>query len=252
MSIAVSDSRRFVPRYLLFCLVFAILLALLIGVSRELIGYAVEVSALPKDDGQTAFPTVVIDAGHGGEDGGAVGKSGVYEKDLNLAIAALLSEQLRACGIRTVMTRTEDILLYDPASDYRGQKKVQDLATRRRIAEEQKNAVFVSIHMNAFPQERYSGLQVYCSPHHPDSLLLAETIRERVCASLQPDNRRAVKIAGSEIFLLDRLSCPAVLVECGFLSNAEECARLEQGEYRQQLALCISMSILETFCADRS
>ena len=249
MKIFITDSRRFLPRYLLFCLVFVLLLALLIILSRNLLGGII--NAVSQEEAPTSsLPIIVIDAGHGGEDGGTIGKSGVLEKDLNLAIALLLDEQLRACGVRTVMTRTEDILLYDPTSDYRGQKKVQDLASRRRIAEEQKNAVFVSIHMNAFPQEKYSGLQVYYSKNSPDSLRLAEAIREQICASLQASNHRAAKPAGSEIYLLDRLSCPAVLVECGFLSNTAECKRLEDTAYQKQLALCLCTSILETFCTD--
>ncbi len=249
MKICITDSRRFLPRYLLFCLVFVLLLALLIILSRNLLGGIVN-AAVQENEPTSGLPIIVIDAGHGGEDGGTIGKSGVLEKDLNLAIALLLDEQLRACGVRTVMTRTEDVLLYDPTSDYRGQKKVQDLATRRRIAEEQENAVFVSIHMNAFPQEKYNGLQVYYSKNSPHSLRLAETIRERICTSLQPNNHRTVKSAGSEIYLLDRLTCPAVLVECGFLSNPDECFRLENAEYRKQLALCLCASILETFCTD--
>ena len=109
------------------------------------------------------FPTVIIDAGHGGEDGGAVGVGGVLEKDINLNIARALYDSLSAKGINCVMTRTEDILLYDPTSDYHGRKKVLDLAARLKIAKETPNSVFVSIHMNSFPQTQYSGLQVYYS-----------------------------------------------------------------------------------------
>jgi N-acetylmuramoyl-L-alanine amidase len=190
---------------------------------------------------------VVIDAGHGGEDGGAVGTNGIYEKDLNLQIAWILNDLLRANGIETVMTRSEDILLYDRNSNYQGQKKVQDLAIRRKIAETYENAVFVSIHMNAFPQHQYHGLQVYYSPNSSESKDLAIHIQSLTKELLMPKNNRSVKTSGGNIYLLDRLQCPAVLVECGFLSNPEECAKLSSEEYKQQMALSLCLSILEYF-----
>ena len=195
-------------------------------------------------------PTVIIDPGHGGEDCGAIGKNGLLEKNINLGIALKLENILNACGITTVLTRREDILLYDPNSDYQGQKKVQDLATRRRIAEEYKNAVFVSIHMNAFPQEQYSGLQVYYSPHHPKSQKLARDIQSLTQQTLQPMNNRSIKLAGENIYLLDRLRCTAVLIECGFLSNSEECAKLSTEEYQQELAFVIAMAISQNLSSD--
>ena len=189
-------------------------------------------------------PTVIIDAGHGGEDGGTVGVNGVYEKDLNLKIALILDEWLRAEGINTVLTRTEDILLYDKNSDYRGQKKVQDLAARRKIAEQYENAILVSIHMNAFPEAKYSGLQVYYSKNDPTSKMLADEIQKLAREFLQPQNTRKIKPAGENIYLLDRLSCPAVLIECGFLSNPEECTNLSNEEYQKKLAFSIYLSIV--------
>ena len=193
---------------------------------------------------------IVIDPGHGGEDCGAIGKNGLLEKNINLGIALKLENILNACGITTVLTRREDILLYDPNSDYQGQKKVQDLATRRRIAEEYKNAVFVSIHMNAFPQEQYSGLQVYYSPHHPESQRLARDIQSLTQQTLQPMNNRSIKLAGENIYLLDRLRCTAVLIECGFLSNSEECAKLSTEEYQQELAFVLAMAISQNLSSD--
>ena len=196
------------------------------------------VTAAPVD-----LPIVILDAGHGGEDCGAVGVNGVLEKDLNLQIALLLEKILNANGIRTVMTRSEDVLLYDKNSDYKGQKKIQDLATRRKIAEEYENAVFVSIHMNAFPQTQYSGLQVYYSANHPNSQALAEEIQSVTKQLLQPRNERKIKSGGENIYLLERLSCPAVLIECGFLSNSEECEKLSDPSYQEELALTIGVAI---------
>ena len=189
--------------------------------------------------------TVVIDAGHGGEDGGTQSADRMYEKTLNLQIAQMLDTMLRADGIATVMTRTEDILLYDRNADYHGHKKMLDLAARRKIAEETENAVFVSIHMNSFPETKYHGLQVFYSPNDPRSQKLAGEIRQYTHRYLQPQNERQIKAATSSIYLLDRLKCPAVLVECGFLSNPEEAALLGTEEYRRQMAFVL-------FCAVKS
>ena len=188
--------------------------------------------------------TVVIDAGHGGEDGGTQSAAGLYEKTVNLEIAHMLNTMLRANGIKTIMTRTEDILLYDRNADYQGKKKMLDLATRRKITEETEHAIFISIHMNAFPESKYYGLQVFYSPNDPSSSTLAEEIRSCNSAYLQRDNTRKCKEATSAIYLLDRLTCPAVLVECGFLSNPEEAARFETTEYRQQMAFVLFCAIM--------
>lgn len=191
---------------------------------------------------------VVIDAGHGGEDGGTSGADGTLEKDVNLAVAELVSDILSASGVGVVMTRTEDKLLYDEfgdLSDYTGKKKIYDLKNRLRIAEEYEGAVLVSIHMNAFSSEKYSGLQVYYSPNDERSTTLANLIQGTVRQYLQPDNDREIKRAGSSIYLLSRIESPGVLVECGFLSNAEECKNLNDPAYKQKLALAISSAVTE-------
>ena len=193
----------------------------------------------------TPLPTVVIDAGHGGEDGGAVSKTGVVEKDLNLSIAMQLCQLLTANGINVVMTRTDDRLLYDRTIDYKGRKKSLDLAARLQIAEKIENCVFVSIHMNAFPQSKATGLQVWYSANNERSKLLAEEIRSTVVERLQPDNYRAIKKSTSSIYLLHHLSIPAVLVECGFLSNPEEAELLASKDYQAQLAFTLFFAVNE-------
>lgn len=238
MSIYITDTKRYICLFLALSLFFCAILGALM-----LLGFKTAPSANEPAFADEALPTVIIDAGHGGEDGGAIGFGDVYEKDLNLSIALMLSDILKLNGINTVLTRSEDILLYDKNSDYQGQKKVQDLATRRKIAESYENAIFVSIHMNAFPEEKYSGLQVYYSKNEPSSKALAENIQDITKELLLPENNRKCKEAGKNIYLLDRLECPAVLVECGFLSNKEECARLSEREYRQKLALCLASAV---------
>ncbi len=226
--------------FLLFLLIFALLSSALCFFSAAL---------YPKEESQHAAVsppfTVVLDAGHGGEDGGAVSASGICEKDINLSLALLLRDLLEANGIRVVMTRTTDVLLYDRDTDYHGRKKAQDLAARRKIAEETENALFVSIHMNAYPATQYSGLQVWYSPNDSRSEELAKSIQQSVHLTLQPDNNRSVKPATSSIYLLHHLTCPAVLVECGFLSNPEEAARLGSEDYQKELALLLFAAIAE-------
>ena len=189
--------------------------------------------------------TVIIDPGHGGEDGGAIGLDGSVEKDVNLSIALMLNDILSCCGVDTVLTRDTDILLYDKNSDYMGHKKEQDLNARRLIAESYENAIFISIHMNSFTDSRYNGLQVYYSPNNSLSASLAENIQKRTADVLMDYNRRKIKKADSSIYLLDNLSCPSVLIECGFLSNEADCERFASSEYRKKLSLCIASAIMD-------
>ncbi len=208
--------------------------------------------ALPSFESTDVTPTyhtVILDAGHGGEDGGALGHVDgreVYEKDINLAITLTLRDLLEAEGINVILTRERDVLLYDRNTDYHGRKKVLDLAARLHVGQSTPGALFVSIHMNAFTQAKYRGLQVYYSPNHALSQTLAEHIQDRTKKQLQPDNHRQIKAAGADIFLLEHLKCPAVLVECGFLSNADECRTLAQAGYQQKLAFSLFCAIQET------
>ncbi|MBQ0010074.1 MAG: N-acetylmuramoyl-L-alanine amidase [Ruminococcus sp.] len=186
--------------------------------------------------------TIVVDAGHGGMDGGAVSDDGVLEKDLNLAVAGKLVSLLRMGGVRVVMTRSDDRLLADPSSAH---KKRDDLASRVRIAEEQENAVFVSIHMNKFPVEKYRGLQVWYSRGNKQSAELADAVQKKTAAVLQPQNTRETKAADSSIYVLDHLDIPAILVECGFLSNAEETRLLCDESYQNKLAAVLYAAIID-------
>ena len=189
--------------------------------------------------------TVILDAGHGGEDGGASSAGGIVEKNLNLSITMKIGKFLEDEGIRVVYTRTEDILLYDKTQDFKGKKKILDLAARLKKAREYDNGIFVSIHMNSFPQKKYSGLQVYYSPHHPLSQTLALSIQNNTKKQLDSNNQRKIKKADSSIYLLDRLETPAVLIECGFLSNDAEAQKLANDEYQNDLAMIIAESIME-------
>lgn len=189
----------------------------------------------------------VIDPGHGGEDAGAVAHDGTLEKDLNLEIATLLSVILELNGNEAVLTREDDRLLYDhynDLEDYTGQKKVYDLKNRLKIAEEQENSIYVGIHMNKFPQEQYSGMQVYYSPNNSLSRQIATDIKNTVKKNLQPLNNREVKSSLDSIYILSRAKIPGVLIECGFLSNERELELLKSEDYQKALALNIFASLV--------
>ena len=199
--------------------------------------------------GTNVLPTIVIDAGHGGEDGGASSYGGAPEKELNLLISQQLCNILASMGFKVVMTRTDDRLLYDKNSDHKGHKKSMDLANRLKIANSYKNAVLISIHMNAFPQNQYKGLQVYYSKNTDKSKKLADIIQKLNKSTMSPDNNRIAKRAGSNIYMLDRSINTAVLIECGFLSNDEEREQLNSTEYQKKLATCIAAALI-TFISD--
>lgn len=190
---------------------------------------------------------LIIDAGHGGEDAGAVAFDGTLEKDLNLQIASLIKVLCDLNGTKSVMTRTEDALLYDyygDLEDYTGQKKLYDLKNRVKIANEYEGAVYLGIHMNKFSIPKYSGTQVYFSSNNSSSELFARRVQNQARAYLQPDNNRAIKRADSSIYVLNSLFCPAILVECGFLSNEAELESLKSTTYQARLALVLFSSSL--------
>ena len=169
--------------------------------------------------------TVVIDPGHGGEDGGA-GDNGVLEKDVNLSIALKLRDMLRACGINTVMTRDRDISIYDSSAS-------------------SKNNILISIHQNKFTESKYSGAQIFYSSNDPESAQLAEKVRGSIVGLLQPDNKRELKKGADGAYILKKAEIPAIIAECGFLSNPEEAKLLSDDSYRQKMAFAIFCGVLE-------
>ena len=215
--------------------------------------YTVTSADLPAEGTENPPPItcIVIDAGHGGEDGGTSSAAGVLEKDLNLSVAFALRDLLEAAGVPVVMTRTEDKLLYDRNVDFQGRKKVLDLAARRIVAEKTAAAaaksggtsLFISIHMNAFPAPQYSGMQVWYGAGHPLSAEVAGSI-QAASSAIMPDNHRRIKAAGSNIYLLDRIKSPAVLVECGFLSNPAEAERLAREDYQRAVAAVVFAGVV--------
>lgn len=202
------------------------------------------ISAVKSTKQNANQPIVIIDAGHGGFDGGAVSDDGTVEKDINLSIALYLQEYLSIFNIKTIMIRETDCSVEDNGLNTIRQKKTSDLHNRMKIMEETDNAIFVSIHQNKFPDGKYSGTQVFYSPKTKDeSQVLAQTIQDYIVNTLQKDNKRQIKECGTSVFLMYNAVKPAVLVECGFLSNYEETQRLKSSEYQKKIAFCIAMGI---------
>lgn len=186
--------------------------------------------------------TFVIDAGHGGEDGGAVSISGKLESSFNLAIAQNLDTLMAFCGYNTVMIRDGDYSIYDPSASSIAQKKVSDLKNRVAKVNETPNAILLSIHQNQFPQEKYHGAQVFYGKQ-AGSKELADRVQTTIREGLDPSNNRKIKPA-DKVYLMENINCPGILVECGFLSNRDEEQKLLTPAYQTKLAMTICFGTL--------
>lgn len=207
----------------------AITLALSVGFSHTVTQVSSNVSP-----SQTV---IVIDPGHGGEDGGAVSITGSSESHLNLDISLRLRDALRLLGYDTLILREQDAGLHTQGGTIRERKR-SDLSNRVAKINSQENALLISIHQNHFSQSQYSGPQVFYAGSGA-SCDLAEQMQENLNRHLAPGSRRATKKAEG-IYLMQHIRSPGILIECGFLSNPEEARRLETPEYQKQLAAVIS------------
>ncbi|MBE6982658.1 MAG: N-acetylmuramoyl-L-alanine amidase [Ruminococcaceae bacterium] len=181
--------------------------------------------------------TVVIDPGHGGVDGGATSVSGVLESGINLQISLRLNDLLHLLGINTKMLRTEDVSIHTSGNTI-AQKKVSDLKERVRIIENTDPALLVSIHQNYFQESKYSGAQVFYPDTH-GSKELAAALQASFTKNLNPGNHRLCKPA-SGVYLMQKISCTGVLIECGFLSNPTEDRLLQDASYQKKLCCIIA------------
>lgn len=196
---------------------------------------------------KSAVPVIVIDAGHGGVDGGAVASDGTNEKDINLDIALKLNELMKLNGFSTVMTRTEDISIHDDDATTIRQKKVSDLKKRLSILDDGDALCMISIHQNIYSSSKYSGTQVFYGKNNTLSETLADSIQNQVVTLMQPDNKRAIKQTTKDIYLLYNAQKPCVMVECGFLSNQEELSNLKDDEYQTKMAFAVFVGFLEYY-----
>ena len=192
--------------------------------------------------------TVIIDAGHGGEDPGKVSNySDLREKDLNLIIALKTKELLEKENYTVIMTRQEDKLEYAEGTTNIIEKRRQDLNRRKKVMDESGAAIVVSIHFNGFNQTQYYGAQTFYPPNSAESKKLAEILQKSLKDTCDPENNREPQLKKDPIIILVDLKTPTVIVECGFLSNAQEEKKLGTGEYQDKLAAAITAGIQEYF-----
>ncbi len=184
-------------------------------------------------------PIIILDAGHGGIDGGCSSENGVPEKGINLDIMLQLRDMLTTCGYRVEVTRDSDRSIHDDGIEGIANQKSSDMDNRLELFNKYDNAVCLSIHQNQFTDPSYSGAQMFYSNQVKGSSALAQSLQDSFVKHIQPDNARETKLCGKELFLCYFCKNPTVMVECGFLSNPEEAALLETQEYRQKVAFTI-------------
>lgn len=180
---------------------------------------------------------IVIDPGHGGEDGGAVAQDGTPESAYNLEISRRLRDMLQLLGYETKMTRDSDVSIYTKGETL-SQKKISDLKERVKLINETEGAVLLSIHQNYYSDGKYCGAQVFYAKTD-GSEQLAKQLQSTFTSALDPANRRQAK-KSSGVYLMEKVSCPGVLIECGFLSNPEESEKLKNAEYQKRLSMVIA------------
>lgn len=191
-------------------------------------------------DTQSNRNYVIIDAGHGGVDGGAVSYTGVYESKINLEISSRVNDLMHLLGLRTIMIRDTDKSVYTDGQTIAA-KKISDIKERVRIINTTPQALLISIHQNHFHDARYSGAQVFYN-NTADSKLLAEKMQQAFRENLNPANKRKQKLS-SGVYLMDHINCTGLLIECGFLSNPGEEAMLRDTVYQQKISAVITTTV---------
>ncbi len=190
------------------------------------------------------LPVIIIDAGHGEFDGGAIATDGTFEKDINLEISLKLNEILSCFGYHTRMVRINDNATHSRDLTTIRDKKVSDTRNRTNIMEEYTNCIYLSIHQNKYEDSSIWGTQTFYSPNCSESQIIAEFIQNIIVSELQPTNHRKIKASGSNIYILHHATKPAVMVECGFISNPNELNKLKDDVYQSKIAFLIANGII--------
>lgn len=233
--------KRVVKMFVMYLIVCSVVIMLALTGNRV-------VTVMQETATLTGRKYVIIDAGHGGIDGGATSCTGVLESQLNLEIALQLNDLMHLLGIHTLMTRTDDRSIYTQGETIAA-KKISDLKERVRIVNDIENAVLISIHQNTFPESRYHGPQVfYATSENSESF--AKTMQFALNVTLAPDSNRSAKKAHG-IYLLENIDTTGILIECGFISNPEEESKLRNPEY-QKLLSCVIASAASTYLRDHN
>ena len=226
--------KKLAPAY---CLVLAIIIAVAFLGDKA-------VTVFAKISNYEKHCVFIIDAGHGGIDGGATSCTGVLESQLNLEIALRLNDLMHLLGRETLMIRATDISVYT-AGDTIAAQKVSDLKQRVKTVNEQNNGILISIHQNTFPDSKYCGAQVF-SATDTDSMEAATKLQKELVRVLNPGSNRKSKKADG-IYLMEHITRPGVLIECGFLSNVEEEAKLRSSAYQKKLCAVIATTLSAHF-----
>ncbi|WP_058486040.1 N-acetylmuramoyl-L-alanine amidase CwlD [Defluviitalea phaphyphila] len=191
----------------------------------------------------TAKRVIVIDPGHGGFDPGKLGTNGVHEKDINLAIALKLQSYLEQSGAYVIITRNTDEGLNEEGDT---NKKSSDMRRRKELINSSEADILISIHQNSFTQSKYKGAQVFYHGHSKEGERLAKSIQNKFKEFVDATNKREAK-ANTDYYILRTTEIPAVIVECGFLSNPEEEANLNNEIYQEKVAWAIYAGIVDYF-----
>lgn len=208
------------------------------------IGATVKGGTLPVSAGVNGKQVIVIDAGHGGADSGCVGVNGCYEKDINLAIVKNLQSLLTISGFEVVLTRSEDVSIHDENVEGLRDQKVSDMENRLEIVNTYPDCIFVSVHQNQFTEKQYFGGQIFYTTNNPDNFKFAQ-IMQNCFRELQPENDREIKLIDNGLYLFKTTQQPALLIECGFLSNESDAANLTDSEYQKKTAFVIYKGLME-------
>lgn len=189
---------------------------------------------------------IIIDPGHGGFDGGAVGVNGTVEKDINLAISLKLRDMLTDAGFSVVMTRDTDRALNDSDDTTIRRRKISDMRNRLNLTKLYPGSVLISIHQNKLAgSSGVHGAQIFYSPNRPDSRELADFIQTEFNTGIQPEKPREIVKTGKNLYLFYHAQNIAVLCECGFLSHPEEEAMLGTDDYQYKVAYCVYSGLLK-------
>ncbi|MCI7350966.1 MAG: N-acetylmuramoyl-L-alanine amidase [Ruminococcus sp.] len=224
-----------------FCIAAALCLGIgLIYYSKDRIANSVYT-----DISADTAPVIVLDAGHGGMDGGCSSADGVPEKGINLNIMLSVRDMCRVFGYQTDVTRERDISIHDSGIQGIANQKKSDMDNRLALFNKYPKAVCVSIHQNKFTDPQFSGAQMFYSPTNPESERLAQIMQGKFVENIQPENTREIKLCGKELFLCYFSNNPTIMAECGFLSNPDEAAKLKTEEYQKQVAFTIFEGINE-------
>lgn len=191
--------------------------------------------SVPATAGANGRQVVILDAGHGGLDSGCVGVNGELEKEINLAIVKNLKSLLEFSGYDVVLTRSEDVSIHDDDVTGTRNQKVSDMENRKKIVDMYPESIFFSVHQNQFTQPQYFGAQMFYTTQNKNNFKLAQKMQEAF-RELQPANDREIKLIDNNLYLFKNTVQPALLIECGFLSNTSDASKLSNSEYQKKVA----------------